>query len=142
MSDSNFASSEAHKATVRRLFEECLNRNRPELTREFFAEDFLNHATGSQGVEAFEDFNARFLAAFPDRRYTVEDLIGESDRVAARWRLEGTHRGEWAGIAATGKEIVQNANVIFRFEDGRIAESWIQLDALGFLRQLGALPGA
>jgi steroid delta-isomerase-like uncharacterized protein len=142
MSNSIFTSAEANKATVRRLFEECLNGNRPQLARELLAADFLNHTTGSRGVDAFETFNARFLAAFPDRRYTVEDLIGEGDRVAARWRLEGTHQGEWAGVAATGKGVVQTANVIFRLEDGRIAESWIQLDTLGFLRQLGALPEA
>ena len=79
------------------------------------------------------------LAAFPDLHITVEDQIAEGDEVALRYRGEGTHRGEWRGIAPTGKRIRYTDILIQRFEGDKIAEFWAQPDLLGLLQQLGAI---
>ena len=72
---------------------------------------------------------------------TVEDMIGEGDKVLNRWRLEATHSGEFRGIPATGKRITVTGMGLFRFnEDGKVVESWDSMDQLGMMRLLGAIP--
>lgn len=78
-----------------------------------------------------------FRDAFADSHSTIQDQIGEGDRVVTRWRM----RGEFRGIAPTGKEIEVTGIGIFRFSDeGRVVESWDSFDRLGMMRQLGAIP--
>ena len=92
------------------------------------------------GAELLKEVFGRLLSAFPDLRVTVEDLIAEGDKVVARDTVTGTHRGEYMGIAPTGKSITYNEIFIVRLEDGRIAETWGVVDVLSQLRQLGAMP--
>lgn len=54
--------------------------------------------------------------------------------------MDAIHSGSIAGILATGKRVQQQANVIFRFEQDKIAEVWTQMDQVGMLRQLGIDP--
>jgi len=78
--------------------------------------------------------------AFPDYRFIVEDLIGDGDKVVARVTVTGTHRGEMMGLAPTHKRVQTNGIEVFRLEDGKLAEHWATVDALGMLRQLGMVP--
>jgi predicted ester cyclase len=83
-----------------------------------------------------------FLAAFPDTRHSLHDLLAEGDRVAARISAVGTHLGELFGIAPTGQRIENESLVIYRFEDGLIVERWCR-ERRGVLDQLGGgKPGA
>jgi steroid delta-isomerase-like uncharacterized protein len=78
-------------------------------------------------------------AAF-DFDFAVEDLIVQGDRACARWTWDATHKGEFMGIAATGRQVVMTGMTVFRFgANGRIAELWWQYDQLGLMQQLGAL---
>ena len=79
--------------------------------------------------------------AYPDLHIAVEDLIAEGDKVVSRNTVTGTHRGEYMGIAPTGKSVTYNEIFIFRFANGRIAETWGVVDVLSQLRQLGVAPG-
>ncbi|MFI9613098.1 ester cyclase [Streptomyces sp. NPDC052023] len=74
-----------------------------------------------------------------DFEFTVEDLIAEGDRVCARWFWKGTHKGEFLGIPATGKDVTMTGTTVFRCGvDGRLAEAWWEYDRLGLMEQLGA----
>ena len=64
------------------------------------------------------------LRIYPDIHLTVEDLIAEGDKVVGRTTVTGTHRGEFMGLAPTGKSITYNEIFIFRFVDGKVAETW------------------
>ena len=79
-------------------------------------------------------------SGFPDIHITIEDEIAEGDKVLSRWTLRGTHKGEFAGTAPTGKHVTVTAMTLFRFEAGKIVEGWDYWDALGFMTQLGLLP--
>ena len=79
-------------------------------------------------------------AAFPDWRHTIEDMIAEGDKVVSRGTFRATHKGEYQGIAATGKEVVDTWIIIHRIAGGKIVEVWEESDELGLLRQLGAIP--
>jgi steroid delta-isomerase-like uncharacterized protein len=132
---------QAHGETVRRLYEEYLNQNRPEALPFLVSETVVLHtATEERGIAAYAALTDRLRVAFPDMQFTICDLIVNDDRVAVRWTMEATHAGPLAGIPATGKRVQQRANVIYRFADGKIAEGWALVDQAGMLRQLGFDP--
>jgi steroid delta-isomerase-like uncharacterized protein len=93
------------------------------------------------GAQALKQVWATLLRAYPDLHVTVEDLFGEADKLVARNTVTGTHQGEYLGIPPTGRSVTYNEMFIFRFTDGRIAETWGVVDLLSQLKQLGAIPG-
>ncbi len=79
-------------------------------------------------LDTFKRFAAEVRTAFTDVHTTVEDMIAEGDKVAARVTMRGTHQGEFEGIAPTGKRVKVSTIDIFRFADGKIVEHWGQGD--------------
>ena len=136
--------SEESKALVRRQEEELFGRGNLELADEIYAPDYVGHDPSNpedvRGLQAAKRAAADYRRAFPDLRVSVEDLIAEGDRVAARLRFRGTHLGEMDGIAPTGKRVECTGIVISRVEGGRIAEDWANFDDLIMMRQLGVTP--
>jgi steroid delta-isomerase-like uncharacterized protein len=95
---------------------------------------------GATGAEALKQVWAVLLRAFPDLHLTVEDLIGEDDKVVARIVVTGTHLGDYMGVAPTGKSIAYDEIFIFRFANGRVVETWGVVDIYSQMKQLGVLP--
>jgi predicted ester cyclase len=94
------------------------------------------------GFEGLKEWLASARASFPDLHGTVEDAIVEGDRLAARVTWRATHRGEFAGVAPTNKQVEMAAYHHVRFADGRAAEWWGTADVFGVLQQLGATVAA
>jgi predicted ester cyclase len=80
------------------------------------------------------------IAAFPEPQATIEDQIAEGDKVMTRFTARCTHRGEFMGIAPTGKHVTFTGLFVSRFEEGKIAETWMYVDTLSLFQQLGAFP--
>jgi steroid delta-isomerase-like uncharacterized protein len=81
------------------------------------------------------------LAAFPDMRMDVKDLIASGDKAVARVRVSGTHKGEFMGIPAMGKSVSVNLIDITRFgDDGLAREHWGVVDQFALMQQLGVIP--
>jgi steroid delta-isomerase-like uncharacterized protein len=91
------------------------------------------------GAQALKQVWTTLLRAYPDLHVAVEDLIAEADKVVCRNVVTGTHQGEYLGLPPTGRSVTYDEIFIFRFEDGRIAETWGVVDVLAQLRQLGAI---
>ena len=108
----------------------------------FFAPHYTGHVSGRihMDLAELERLERGFAVAFPDASRTVEDLWGEGDKVALRLTTRATHRGDFSGIGATGRRIVLTALVIYQIRDGRIVESWGELDFAGLWRQLTEAP--
>jgi predicted ester cyclase len=125
---------------VRRIFEEGMNAGRTELYRELIHPEYINHDFPApvRGVEGFTNVDRIFRTAFPDFRVTIEDEVLAGDRVATRGYFTGTHTGEFMGMPATGRVIRCSYSDIWRLEDGRGRENWVQMDMLGLMQQLGA----
>ncbi len=92
------------------------------------------------GAQALKEVFARLHRAFPDLHVAVEDLIAEGDKVVGRNSVTGTHRGEYMGIAPTGRSVTYDEVFIFRFAGGRIAETWGVVDVFSQMKQLGMIP--
>lgn len=129
----------SEKRVVTELFEECFNRGHLEILPNLIEPSYRG-PNGQSGPSAFAATIASVRGALPDVHYTLDDLVAESDRVAARWHLAGTQDGSFRGFPATHKHVTSTGMAIFQFKDGKIAASWLQTDQLGFLQQIGALP--
>ena len=92
------------------------------------------------GAEGIKIEIEGYKAAFPDLTITIEQQIAEGDFVVTRWSGRGTQRGELMGVSATGREAIATGITIDRIAHGKIAETWENWDALGLMRQLGAIP--
>jgi len=89
------------------------------------------------GPEGVKIIATMFREAFPDYRMRIEDVVAEDDRVAARFTQGGTHKGELFGVPATGKQVEWGEIGILRIADGKVVESWYDVDMLGLMGQLG-----
>ena len=92
------------------------------------------------GVDGLRRWLEGWFAAFPDVRWTVEEQIADGDVVWSRSTWRGTHRGEFFGVPATGREVSVAAWTIDRFADGKITHSRLIMDTLGLMQQLGVIP--
>ena len=133
--------SDPNKALVRRFLEEVVNRGNTTLLADLVTVDHVRHAPDGDlyGLEGIRIDVAGWRTGFPDLRLVVEDLIAEGERVAYRYRLYGTHAGPFLALPATGRPVAVSVLGVDRVVGGRLAESWVCFDAIGLLRQLGAL---
>jgi steroid delta-isomerase-like uncharacterized protein len=133
--------SEANKALVRRLFEECLNQHNLDLYS-FFYSDVVYRASSVGILRGEEHLHllSSLLAGFPDAHWSVEDQIAEADRVVTRWMLLATHTGTFMGVNGTGQRLRCAGISVDRIVSGKIVEEWEEWDTLGFMQQLGAIP--
>ena len=93
------------------------------------------------GPAAAAQTMAAFYAAFPDLHFEVEHEFASGDQAVVGWRVTGTHRGEFAGIPATGRRLDYHACAILRIRDGKAAWLRTYIDTGHLLRQLGVLRG-
>ena len=131
----------ANKALVRRFYREVYVDWNMALVDEVVSPRFTSHdwpEGGPTGPQAFRDYYSSIRAAVPDARYEVDDLIAEGDRVVVRWRLLGTHEGEFGGIAPTGRAITLKGIAIYRVDGGKLRERWVVADLHGLLEEIGA----
>jgi steroid delta-isomerase-like uncharacterized protein len=75
--------------------------------------------------------------AFPDLHVAHADSVTEGDKVAFRWMMSGTHKGELLGVAPTGERVVVMGMDIVRIGDDEILDYWGEFDVMAMLRQLG-----
>jgi predicted ester cyclase len=134
---------EENRAVVRRWIETFNNPYTPQTEVDVLAPGYIAHAPwlpGLQVKEAWSQFTASFVKAFPDLRLTVEDILSGGNMVAARVAFRGTHRGEFQGIPPTNKQVAFSSIEIDRMVEGKVQEHWFEMDLLGLMRQLGAIP--
>ena len=132
-----------HAATMRSAYER-INAGDIDGFGDLVAGDF----TERQEAEGFPptkegmlEFFRMMLAAFPDMRMTVEDLIASGDKTVARVTATGTHKGEFVGVPPTGKVGHVQLIDIMRFDAaGLICEHWGVTDMLSLMQQLGVVP--
>jgi len=136
-------STEENKALVRNEFERWELKGDETLVDERYAADCAYHGPGGlefRGRDGMKQLMAMLGAAFPDKRYTIHDMIAEGDKVVSRWTLRATHKGEFMGIPATNKQVAFTGVYIMRMADGSNVEWWLEADFLSLMQQLGAIP--
>lgn len=113
--------------TVNQFIEAFWNQSELDSVDRFLSDDYQELAY--QSKEGLKKFAATILEAFPDKRYTVEEIIGQGDKVLVRMTVKGTHQGMFFGTAPTGNTIDVTLYRQYRVEDGKIVEhrGWIDM---------------
>ena len=132
-----------NKTLVRRLFEQGMNERKPEIFHECVAPNFVNHDLPgpTPGPDGFFQSFTMFQAAFPDLKVHLGDVLAtDDDKVVTRSHWTGTHKGEFMGVPASGAAVEVNFIDIWRIDNGWLIESWVRMDFLSLMQQLGAVP--
>lgn len=132
-------------ALVREFHEAVLTEKDLGAVDELLSPDYVEHNPAfpdgvMRGRENLVEFWEGLFEAFPDLTITEEDVLVEGDTVVTRHTGRGTHEGRFMDLEATGNDFVVEGIDVYRIEDGGIAESWINIDMMGMMRQLGAMP--
>jgi len=142
-------STEQNKAVVRRYFEgDRDGRDNVAVWDEICDRGLVVIGAGLpepvRGLDAVKQFTTAMHSAFSNFGLTVEDLIADDDRVAARWIMRGTHNAPLAlpgmNLPPTGKQIAVSGISICRVAGGKLVEELVQGDWMGMMQQLGAIP--
>ena len=137
-------STEQNKVLVRRMVEEIFTQGKTSQADEFLAPDFVEHEELPPGIpsgrEGVKQLTNMFRTAFPDFRATIDDIVAEGDKVVIRQTWSGTHKGEFMGVPPTGKSVSFGVIDIIRIVGGKFVEHWGQMDSMGMMQQLGAIP--
>lgn len=135
-------STEINKNNVRRVFEEGINQRSIAVLDELLAPDYINHnmPTPMPGPEGLKAVLGVFLTAFPDFHVTVEEVLGEGDKVVSQGYFTGVHQSDFQGIPPTGRHVKVGYIDLWRVENGKLVENWVQLDMMGLMQQLGVIP--
>lgn len=126
---------------IHRLYEDCINSRRLEPARALLTENFAIDGK-PVGFQGWLDSVNKALTAFPDACFVLDQVISDGNHVVVRWHFDATHGGPIAGIAATGRKVRQKGIAIYGRRNGRLAECWQQVDRLGVMEQIGAVPSA
>ena len=133
--------SKAANIATQQRFGEAVNGNNLSDLKELIAPDVVDHDPApyqGKGPEGFISFFKTFIAAFPDLTIDVEHMVADEENVSIAYTVTGTHRGEFLGIPATGRQITARGVQIARFNgEARMIERWGSSDQLGILQQLG-----
>jgi steroid delta-isomerase-like uncharacterized protein len=135
--------TEDNKALMRRSYGEVWAKGNLAVAKELVADSFVDHMPMPDQRPGRDGHNDAVLAirgAFPDLQLSVEEILGEGDRMVGRWTMIATHSGELMGIPATGKPVELQGIDIVRIADGQIVEMWHIEDVLGLLIQIGVVP--
>ena len=136
-------STEENKALARRWGEEIWGKGNLALIDEILASNFVfNYPLPgvASDLEGYKQTVNMMRTPFSDVETNPEEMVAEEDKVVVRWKWGGTHKGEFMGIPPTGKKVMITGISILRFEGGKIAEEWGEMDNMGMMQQLGVVP--
>jgi steroid delta-isomerase-like uncharacterized protein len=142
--DNTSKNLEANKKLIDQ-FTEATNAQNWDAFHDLLSKDFKRHCQATpdvqvNSVDEFIKLQESFVTSLPDQKITTKMLIAEGDKVAAYAIYSGTLSGPMGDFPATGKTTELNFITIFRIEEGKIAEIWVEWDNLAMLSQLGLFP--
>ncbi|WP_002146749.1 ester cyclase [Bacillus cereus] len=128
---------------VRKFFEEVRSGNNPDYSNQLMAEKVLAHQIVSEEEqtvcrtpEDYAEHVREMIEVYGNFSLEIQEFLVQGSKVYVRWKQVGMHIGEIDGYQPTGLPIIQIASAVYRVEDGKIAEYWIQIDRSGIQNQL------
>lgn len=132
-----------NKEIVRQFLEQVRSGKFPEKAVLFLADSILAHQMNSENETTvirtpknYSEHIEEFVTLFGNFTFEITELIADEDKVYTRWKQIGNHLAEIDGYKPTGKPLIEVASCVYRLENGKIVEYWIQIDRLGFENQL------
>lgn len=133
---------ESNKKTAREYWE-YFAKGDVQQVEKLWGSDYKLHFPGKTNALTKEESKLlmkEYNTGFPDMKVSIEDQIAEGDLVVTRTTFGGTHKGDFQGFVASNKKIIVTGISTQRIVDGKIVEEWSEFDALGMMKQIGAIP--
>ncbi len=130
-----------NRTLVRSRIEKGCNQHDLDAAYELVNEDYILHDPAmpdSQGREAHKEMCKGFADAMRDSHCTIEDQVAEGDKVVTRWTFSACQTKDLPELPSKGKCFKVDGITISRIADGKVAEEWVNMDALGMRQQLGS----
>ncbi|WP_407270427.1 ester cyclase [Radiobacillus sp. PE A8.2] len=128
---------------VREFFEEVRSGNNPDYSNQLMAEQVLAHQIVSEEEQTvlrtpkdYAEHVREMIEVYGDFSLEIQEFLVDGNKVYVRWRQKGLHVGEIDGYQPTGLPVIEKASAVYRIENERISEYWIQIDRLGIQKQL------
>jgi steroid delta-isomerase-like uncharacterized protein len=141
-----FMASQENINLVKRFFEEIYNKGNFNLMDELLSSNVTiydqalpNHR---EGLREYKNSQNQYKQAFPNRKGKIEDVFASDDKVAVRWSLQATHKGDLKDLSATNKDFKVTGISLYSVKSGKITEIFHQWDRLGLLEQIGEIQPA
>ena len=133
-----------NKQVVRQFFEAADRQNIEGMGQLVSSTNYSFHFPGMPPMDwnTHKQFFTAFTSSFPDLRHEIVDLVAEGDKVAVRFNVTGTHKGELQGIPPTSKKVSFIAMDFITLMDNKISEDWLSVDMMGLMQQIGAIPAS
>lgn len=128
----------SNKQLITNLYKNHINKHNLASLADVISPDYVDLASGEQGLQAYQKNIESLLVGFPDVHFEIAELIEEGDKVVARWQWVGTHQGPFAKTAATSRKIENVGVVIFTIKDGKVISTWNLVDRLRVMQQMSA----
>ncbi|MFC5453035.1 ester cyclase [Paenibacillus aestuarii] len=129
--------------TIRQFFAQVRSGLNPDAAHQFMAEQVLAHQMTAENETTvkrtpgnYADHVREMMDAYGAFQLEIQEIIAQENRVYVRWKQTGQHVGEVDGFAPTGRTVIEIASAVYRVEEGRIVEYWIQIDREGIRAQL------
>jgi predicted ester cyclase len=134
------SSAESLREVVRKLADTFNNpQNRESSYFDFYDDSLIIHGFPPNlptNKEGFKQFIYLLWKAFPDIRIMFDDIIIEGNKVACRYNLTGTHKGEFMDLRPTDKQFRVNGMTVFSFRDTKCVQRWNLVDMISLMEQL------
>lgn len=137
------SAEEQNKQLIRQYFEAYDQQDTEKIGQLVSHSNYSFHISGMPPMDwnGTKQFYTEAWSAFPDLHHEILDIVAEGDKVAIRYNIIGTHKGEFQGIPSTGKEVSFSAMGFIALIDSKVVEEWEVADTMGLMQQLGAIPG-
>ncbi len=129
------------KVLATRIMEELYRKGDMSIVDSIVSDDYVYRAPGIEvcGPADLKEFVADYRSAFPDLNVHIDDMIVDTDKVATRFTMSGTHDGDFDGLAPTHTKVKATGVLISRYENGKLVEDWDQFDMYSLMQQLGVV---
>jgi steroid delta-isomerase-like uncharacterized protein len=127
-----------NEAVVRRFMQELWSEGKLSVADELVSADHVHHLGDDtlRGPDGIKGAVTWLRTAFPDLTFEIDDLMSDGDRVALRWTARGTHRGTFADVAPTGRQVAWTGCDWFRLRSGQLVEAFVMADGEALYDQL------
>jgi len=138
---------EANLDLVYYIYEEGVNKQNPDIWDGVLTDDYDRHCQAMppglqefRGLDTMKVFLEDHFRAFPDWEESVDLIFAKDDKVAYITTGTGTFVERIGDFEPTGLKCEIINIIIHRFENGKVAETWISWDNVAFLTQIGVFP--
>jgi steroid delta-isomerase-like uncharacterized protein len=129
------------RAMATSLLEELYSKGNMSIVDDIVSDDYVYRAPGLEvcGPKGLKEFVTEYRSAFPDLNVHIDDMIIDGEKVATRFTINGTHKGDFDGLAPTNKKVTATGILVSRYENGKLVEDWDQFDNYSLMQQLGVI---